>query len=214
MIGWHSECYMMSGESRCLRIYHDDAYSVRMPSDDGAQRVPLGPVGGYVIRNISLLRGRLTYKELSERLDQLGRRIPELGLSRIERGNRRVDADDLIALAIALDVSPAELLLPSDAGPDDEIELTARLRVPARIARGWLDGHIPLPQADVITWPRRSVVHIRESEIGEMRRRLDELEQLVQLGHVARQHHDERMATEARSHDDHGTGPERPGAAS
>jgi 8-oxo-dGTP diphosphatase len=173
-----------------------------MPPDDSATRGPilLGPVGGYVIRGLSRLRGRLTYKELSDRLDQLGRPIPTLGLSRIERGNRRVDADDLIALAIALDVSPVELLLPPDAGPDDEVELTTRMRVPARIARDWLNGRRALPDADIITWPRRPGMHVvRESEIAEMRRRLDELEELAQVGNVARRHHDERKAREAPS---------------
>jgi 8-oxo-dGTP diphosphatase len=168
-----------------------------MPTDDGATRgpIPLGPVGGYLIGNLEDLRNRsrLTYKDLSDRLGQLGRPIPTLGLSRIEKGNRRVDADDLIALAVALDVSPAELLLPPDAGPEDEVELTATLRLPARIARDWLNGRIPLPQADVITWARRPAMYVvRESEITEMRRRLDELEQLVQVGQVAQRHRNER----------------------
>ena len=47
------------------------------------------------------------------RLAELGREIPSLGLRRIEAGERRVDADDLVALALALDVTPLALLLPA-----------------------------------------------------------------------------------------------------
>ena len=44
--------------------------------------------------------------------------IPPNGISEIENGLRRVDVDDLIALAVALDVSPAVLLMPT---PDPEM---------------------------------------------------------------------------------------------
>ena len=55
----------------------------------------------------------LGYAELSRRLAELGREIPSLGLRRIEAGERRVDVDDLVALALALDVAPVALLFPS-----------------------------------------------------------------------------------------------------
>src|SRR5689334_8019285 len=98
-----------------------------MPSDDSAARVPLGPVGGYVMKNMKELRQArgLTYKALSDILSELGRDIPTLGLSRIEKGTRRVDADDLVALAIALGVNPSALLLPRDVLSDSHIALTA-----------------------------------------------------------------------------------------
>lgn len=148
------------------------------PNDTTARGpIPLGPVGGYLIENLKALRGRTTYQELSERLAELGRPIPTLGLSRIEKGNRRVDVADLIALSIALDVNPVALLLPADVAPDDEIELAEGLRVPASVARDWVNGRVPLPDADVITWPRRPVqYHVRESEIKAMRRQLDFLQ--------------------------------------
>lgn len=64
--------------------------------------------------NIKRVRGGMQYKELSERLGDLGNPIPPLGLRRIENGERRVTVDDLCALAVALDVSPLTLLLPAD----------------------------------------------------------------------------------------------------
>lgn len=72
----------------------------------------VGPVGEALRHNIRRIREgrRITYVELSERLGNVGRPIPVLGLRRIERGERRVDVDDLAALATALSVTPAQLL--------------------------------------------------------------------------------------------------------
>jgi transcriptional regulator with XRE-family HTH domain len=168
-----------------------------MPDDDRTPRVPLGPIGRYLVRNLAQLREeqQLTYRELSDRLEQIGRPIPTLGLSRIEKGTRRVDVDDLVALAIVLEVSPAALVLPRDPGgpEDDTIELTERLEVPGQAARRWAAGHTPLPDADVITW-RRPSFHwrVREGELAELRQRIEMLEAASQL-------------REVRSHDDHGS---------
>jgi 8-oxo-dGTP pyrophosphatase MutT (NUDIX family)/transcriptional regulator with XRE-family HTH domain len=157
-----------------------------MPPDDRTPRVPLGPIGRYLVRNLTELREeqQLTYRELSERLEQIGRPIPTLGLSRIEKGTRRVDADDLIALAIALEVSPAALVLPRDPGgeEDDAVELTERLEVPGQAARRWAAGHTPLPGADVITW-RRPAFHwsVREGELADLRQRIELLESVSKL---------------------------------
>jgi 8-oxo-dGTP diphosphatase len=160
--------------------------------DDRAVRVPLGPVGGYVIVNLTQLREdrKLTYRGLSDRLEKLGRPIPTLGLSRIEKGNRRVDVDDLVALAVALEVSPGALLLPPDPGipdEDDEVELTANLRLSGFAARQWMAGHDALPDHDVISWPR-SAFHwrVREAEITELRRRVDLLESVASIAPLPR----------------------------
>lgn len=83
-------------------------------SGGGAHKIPVGPTGLRVMANVKRLRQAkgMTYKDLSQRLTRLGRPIPVLGLSRMEKGERRVDADDLVALAIALDCAPSKLLLP------------------------------------------------------------------------------------------------------
>jgi 8-oxo-dGTP diphosphatase len=120
-----------------------------MPPDDSTGRgpIPLGPVGGYLIENLTDLRNRrqMTYKDLAGRLKELGRPIPTLGLSRIERGERRVDADDLVALALALGVNPSALLLPRDTAPDELIELTTAYQAVARDAWNWADARAALP---------------------------------------------------------------------
>ncbi|WP_344918591.1 helix-turn-helix transcriptional regulator [Streptosporangium oxazolinicum] len=53
---------------------------------------------------------RLTYAELSGRLAALGRPIPVPGLRRIEHAERRVDVDDLTAIAHVLGLTPADFL--------------------------------------------------------------------------------------------------------
>lgn len=115
---------------------------------------PLGPTGQQVRANIRRFREqrKLSYRELSDRLAEAGRPIPTLGLSRIENGERRVDADDLVALAIALKVNPSALLFPSDVvgRSSGDVEITGAGVVPGWTAWGWADGWAPLadPESD------------------------------------------------------------------
>ena len=75
---------------------------------------PLGGTGDNVRHNVKRLReGRhLTYVRLSGLLADHGRPMPVLSLRRIEAGERRVDVDDLAALAAVFSVTPAFLLEP------------------------------------------------------------------------------------------------------
>lgn len=79
----------------------------------------VGATGETVAANIARARKgqQISLQELESRLIELGRRISFSGLSKIERGERRVDVDDLMAIAVALDVSPLGLLLPVDQEP-------------------------------------------------------------------------------------------------
>ena len=83
------------------------------------KKIDLGPAGLNVARSVRQYRQhrRLSYAELSRRLDGLNRRIPPLGLRQLEAGKRRVDVDDPVALSLALDVSPLALLLPHRIEP-------------------------------------------------------------------------------------------------
>jgi transcriptional regulator with XRE-family HTH domain len=75
----------------------------------------IGPAGRVLAANLQMIRKRrkLTFAELSARTEEIGTPIPVLGLRRIERGERRVDFDDLLALAVALDVHPVNLMVPN-----------------------------------------------------------------------------------------------------
>jgi transcriptional regulator with XRE-family HTH domain len=118
------------------------------PVTDGQQKNPPGPAGERIagrVRKLRLASG-LTYKELSGRLEKLGRPIPVLGLSRLEKGERRVDADDLIALALALDVTPNRLMLPD---VDARTSASPHAITPAVTGRpqqlwAWAQGEEPL----------------------------------------------------------------------
>ncbi|MGP5014175.1 helix-turn-helix domain-containing protein [Glutamicibacter ardleyensis] len=89
-----------------------------------AKKIDIGGTGETVRQNVKRLRGGMQFKELSEKLSDAGRPIPTLGLRRIEAGERRVDADDLVALAVVFGVSPLSILLPSDGAHDLASPLT------------------------------------------------------------------------------------------
>lgn len=80
----------------------------------GRRAVEVGKTGRHVAENLLRLRKvrGFSTRQLSARLTELGRTIPASGLTRMELGSRRIDVDDLVALAAALDVEPAQLLLP------------------------------------------------------------------------------------------------------
>jgi transcriptional regulator with XRE-family HTH domain len=86
---------------------------------------------------------KLSVRDLSALLADLGRPILASGISKIEQGQRRVDTDELIALAIALGVTPSSLLLPPVAD-DSPAELAATVNVPSSKAWRWADGQEPL----------------------------------------------------------------------
>lgn len=107
---------------------------------------PLGPTGEQVRANVLRLRERrgLTKKQLADLTAEIGRPIPPLGISRIEAGTRRVDADDLVALAAALGVGPATLLMPWSDSPDQVVEVTGIGSITADQAWQWADGYMPV----------------------------------------------------------------------
>lgn len=124
--------------------------------------------GSQVAENVKRLRGGGTYKELSKDLANLGREITVLGLRRIESGERKVDVDDLMALAIVFGVSPLTLLLP----PGGSVELTTKItgmnrEISQNVAWLWARGDEPLrfseastPEEDIARYRIRSTPFI------------------------------------------------------
>jgi transcriptional regulator with XRE-family HTH domain len=123
--------------------------------ENGPARAPrraneIGPVGHYAARNLESLREArlLSQKDLAAVVSKLGRPMTMQIVSKIEKGERRIDADDLIAFALALKVAPSALLLPRDVDVDDDtttIQLTERVYAGADAAWLWMDGRAPLP---------------------------------------------------------------------
>ena len=107
----------------------------------GTRAVERGDVGQAVADNIRAVRERrgLTQQQLSVRLGELGRPMLASAVAKVEAGDRRVDVDDLSAFAVALNVSPARLLVP-DVEEADEVRMVPGLAVPAWSAWGWANG--------------------------------------------------------------------------
>jgi hypothetical protein len=88
----------------------------------------------------------LSTTRLSAALKEIGHAIPPTGITRIEKGTRRVDSDDLVALAVVLKVSPTALLLPSTIV--GTVELTDGKAVAALDAWLWATSQQPLDRPE------------------------------------------------------------------
>ncbi|WP_336246804.1 helix-turn-helix transcriptional regulator [Streptomyces cupreus] len=101
--------------------------------------------------NLATHRKRLglDQRELARRVtDEFGRPMTASIISKIEKGDRRVDVDDLVALAAALGVSPVTLMLP-DRDSGEPVLITSERSVPWEQAWRWATGESPLPGSDL-----------------------------------------------------------------
>lgn len=113
----------------------------------GRTREP-GPTSTRTAENLRRIRQEqgLSYAELARRLAGIGHPILDTGLLKIEKGDRRVDVDDLMALAIALGTTPNRLILP----PGEPEHATERYHVTSAITGtppllwAWATGEVPL----------------------------------------------------------------------
>jgi len=80
----------------------------------GTNAVQRDATAETVSANVKRLRTEqnLGLRGLSKKLGEVGRPLGHSAVDQIERGTRRVDVDDLVALALALGVSPITLLTP------------------------------------------------------------------------------------------------------
>jgi transcriptional regulator with XRE-family HTH domain len=85
----------------------------------GTRKIELGKTGRTVATRVRRIRKRngLSLQDLSDLLAPLGRPILPSGLNKIEQGTRRVDVDDLTALADALATIPNDLLYEPEQAP-------------------------------------------------------------------------------------------------
>lgn len=76
--------------------------------------VAYGSTGQAVARNVKRLREQrgMSIYSLSEALDRAGRPIMPSAIAKLEKQQRQVAVDDLVALAAALNVTPLQLLDP------------------------------------------------------------------------------------------------------
>jgi transcriptional regulator with XRE-family HTH domain len=141
------------------------------------KKIDLGPTGTTVADNIRQIREtrHLGYTELSRLLADHGRDIAPLGLRRIEARERRVDVDDLMALAVVFGVSPVALLAPPSRSAQTTVEGTATGERRADVLRKWLrdiDPLEPLGFSTLVEFAQRSWP---EWALDELTDRLQEL---------------------------------------
>ncbi|WP_159395608.1 helix-turn-helix domain-containing protein [Streptomyces sp. 3211] len=110
----------------------------------GRRAVEIGPTGKTVAENLTRLRRArgLSTRQLSAALEQSGRALSPSGITRMEKAERHVTADELLALAAVLRVNPSALLLP--ATTEGDFDVTGVGRVNAQILWEWADGERPL----------------------------------------------------------------------
>src|SRR3954462_6024933 len=99
-----------------------------------------GATAETVAGNVKRFRDirKLSYTELSAKLKEAGSQITAVGVRRIEDGDRRVTVDDLMALAVALEVWPISLLMPEAADARTEAKASGFPEpVAAEILWGW-----------------------------------------------------------------------------
>lgn len=88
----------------------------------------------------------VTTAEVSRRLDAIGYPIADTGITKAEKGDRRVDVDDLAPIALVLGVTPNTLLMPQVdyLGTADTRQLTPKVEGSAERLWQWAQGEKPL----------------------------------------------------------------------
>lgn len=98
---------------------------------------------------------RLSQAGLARRLAKLGKTIDRERIARLELKRAQPTLEDVLAIAVVLDVSPLFLIAPQHGAKrgDDGKLMSGRLRIgrraiAARDAREWIRGEQPLPLQD------------------------------------------------------------------
>lgn len=142
----------------------------------GTRRVELGPTGKTVAHNVARIRKTqdLTLRDVADRLADTDRPLAHNTISEIERGARRVDVDDLVALAVALNCSPLALLLPP-TGVEHVVSITAAEMRPGWEVWDWGKGERPLLVGKVLerAYPGRGVGERVTAATGQYRMNSD-----------------------------------------
>jgi Helix-turn-helix len=152
-----------------------------------------GPVGQRVASNVSDLRDGMSLRELSAALGGVGRPILPSGIIKIENGTRRVDTDDLAALALTLGVTPNRLMLGAEH-ESEPVRLTSQVETTANGAWRWACGeHVIRPGAhgapalrDVVAFMAENRPHAATGDLGaQLAKYRDALQPVVRAARAA-----------------------------
>ncbi|MGO2937975.1 MAG: helix-turn-helix domain-containing protein [Glutamicibacter arilaitensis] len=135
----------------------------------------IGATGATLASNLKRLRGDMPLRDLEKALTALDVKISASGLQKIESGARRVDADEIIALSIALNVNPNALLLPNFSGEVDvSNEISTNLEgLTGETVWHWADGYKALPVQKTIK-ALQGEISLDEREVSKAKARRDE----------------------------------------
>lgn len=128
--------------------------------------MPTCPTALAVADAVATYRQRrgLTRDELSYLLDQTGCPVGAETMRKIESGLRPATVDELVALALVLEVSVVDLLSHEPAGRDDDRQPIAT-GIPRDVTygqlRAWLKGETSLDRAARLDWCRDQVASLR-----------------------------------------------------
>ncbi len=81
------------------------------------------PLSTHLAESVRRLRTthRIPQRALAARLEELGQPIGRIGIQRLERGERKVDLDEVVALAQVFDIPPVALLFPIGRAESTEL---------------------------------------------------------------------------------------------
>jgi transcriptional regulator with XRE-family HTH domain len=96
-----------------------------------------------------------TQQQLSDELTRLGKPMDRTTVAKVEKGSRQARADELVALAAALDCAVVDLLLPVENEP---VALTPKLKVDGARAHEWAEGGAPLDAKNARHYARQRPV--------------------------------------------------------
>lgn len=161
----------------------------------GTHPVKRGATAEAVSANVRRLRVDLNLglRGLSNRLKEVGRPLTHSAVDQIEKGTRRVDVDDLVALAVALEVSPPALLMPNvdSVGPKDRVEMTGTdpsgppVLIPALAVWEWITGQQPIVRSmDLLSfgsraWPKWVRERVERQIREEQQQSIEEFEKAI-----------------------------------
>jgi hypothetical protein len=153
----------------------------------------LGPVGERVARNITAFARGTSLRELSAALGEIGRPILPSGIIKAEKGERRVDAADLVAFALVLGVTPNRLILSADHN-SEPVALAPGVETTANGAWRWACGeHVIRPGAhgpptwrDEVAFMAENRPHAAAYDLSaQLRKHRDALRPVVQAARAA-----------------------------
>lgn len=137
---------MVTQSSRYARGLLPHRLTAMSDQQYGRRAVEVGPTGMTVADNLARLRKVRGYstRQLAAELERRGRSVSASGIIRMEKGERVVTADDLVAFAAVFGISPVSLLLPLTATAETPVEITGAGTVDALRAWEWGIGRLPL----------------------------------------------------------------------